>query len=88
VQSYPVPFHFDRSAAPHYRLINVGDERLRGVTALLHGAGVMLVAVPAALEPAASLVLPVYGRDLARGSSLTIRWLRPNGDEYAWRVVF
>jgi hypothetical protein len=88
MEAYPVPFLFDRSAAPLYRLVNASDERLRGVTAMVLGPGVMPVFLPTAMHPHDAVELRVLGDDLARDTTLLVRWLRANGDEYLWRVSF
>ena len=86
---YRLPLRFDRALAPTlYRLVNDGPEVLRGVTALLDGAGVMPALLPVALAPGAHVDIRVRGEDLARSSVLIVRWLRANGDEYLWRVSF
>jgi hypothetical protein len=88
MEPYRVPFAFDRASAPHYRLRNTGREPLRGVTATLVGSGVMPAALPRALAPGEHLDLMIRGEDLARDAVLVIRWLRPSGEEYLWRVAF
>jgi hypothetical protein len=85
--AYRVPFHFDRSGAPRYRLTNVGDEPLRGVTFLLSGPGVMPTTFRALLPPGSSIDVVIRG-DLARATTLIVRWLRPDGSDYLWRVSF
>jgi hypothetical protein len=88
VDPYRVPFLFDRTRAPVYRLVNVGPERLRGVTVSLVGAGLMSPVMPGALEPSAAIELRVRGENLARDGVLVVRWLRPSGEDYLWRVSF
>ncbi len=86
---YRVPLEFDRSLAPRrYRIVNVGGEPLRGVTALLSGPGVMTALPPTALAPGAWVDLAIRGQDLARSTVLVVRWIRPDGREYLWRVSF
>jgi hypothetical protein len=85
---YRVPFWFDRSRAPTYRLLNVGEETLRGVTAALNGPGLMPALSPSTLEPQEALELVIRGDDLARETSLTVAWMRPDGRAYLWQVVF
>lgn len=88
-QPYRVPLRVDRSLAPaFYRLVNESTEPLRGVTAMLSGPGVMPALAPIALAPGAHVDLRIRGADLARSTLLVVRWLRPNGDEYLWRVSF
>lgn len=88
MEPYRVPFAFDRSRAPRYRLLNRGVETVRGVTAILVGSGVMPAPLPRSLAPGDALDLDIRGEDLARDTTLVVRWLRPNGEEYLWRVAF
>jgi hypothetical protein len=88
VESYRVPFLFDRTRAPTYRLVNVGSERLRGVTVALLGAGLMSPVMPGALEPTEAIELHVRGEHLERHAMLLVRWLRPDGSDWLWRVSF
>ena len=83
-----MPFRFDRSRAPSYRLVNVGGETLRGVSAVLNGPGLMPALYPSTLRPEEALELVIRGEDLARDTSLTVAWTRSDGEEYLWRVVF
>ncbi|QEO10486.1 PilZ domain-containing protein [Protaetiibacter larvae] len=88
MEPYRVPFTFDRSRAPRYLLVNRGAEPLRGVSATLHGGGLMPAGPPRPLRPGEHLELLIRGDDLARETTLVIRWLRPNGEEYLWRLAF
>lgn len=88
MEPYSVPFTFERSDAPRFRLRNDGDETLRGVTVTLLGCGVMPAAPPRVLRPGEQVEVVIRGGDLARATSLVIRWLRPDGGEYLWRVAF
>jgi len=58
------------------------------VTATLLGSGVMPAGLPRALPPGEHLELTIRGEHLARDAVLVIRWLRPSGEEYLWRVAF
>ena len=87
--AYPVPFAVERDAGPRrYVITNAGGERLDGITMSLLGAGVMPASAPAALQPGESLEVLISVRDLARSTVLVVRWFRPDGDEYLWRVSF
>ncbi len=87
--AYPVPFRIRRDAGPHrYVLTNDGPERLDGITLSLLGAGVMPATAPSVLNPGESLEVLISVRDLARSTVLVVRWFRPNGEEYLWRVSF
>ncbi|WP_022898967.1 hypothetical protein [Humibacter albus] len=86
--AYPVPFVFDRSGAPRYRLRNASLETLTGVRFALLGAGSMPVQAPITLAPRQETEIRIHGHDLARATVLVVRWHRANGDEYLWRASF
>jgi hypothetical protein len=88
MEPYRVPFLFDRSGAPDYRLVNVGSERLRGVTVALIGSGMMSPVMPGSLAPTEAIELRIRGDHLVRDATLQVRWLRPSGEDYLWRVSF
>ena len=88
MEPYRVPFLFDRTNPPRYRLVNIGAERVTGVSVTLLGSGVMAALAPAGLQPTESLEIVVHGQDLARDTVLVVRWLRPSGEDYLWRVAF
>jgi hypothetical protein len=88
MEPYRVPFLFDRSGAPVYRLVNVGPERLRGVTITLMGSGVMSPTLPGALGPSEAIELRILGDRLQQDATLQVRWLRPDGADFLWRVAF
>ena len=88
VEPYRVPFLFDRSRAPIYRLVNVGSESVRGVTLTLLGTGVMRASVPAVLEPSEALEVTIRGDRLELASAIVVRWLRSTGEDYVWRTAF
>ncbi|MCU1507744.1 MAG: hypothetical protein JWR53_368 [Glaciihabitans sp.] len=88
-EAYRVPWAFDREPeAGRYALRNLGQEVLGGVTLALFGAGVMPVSAPATLAPGDVLELSISGHDLARDTVGVVRWFRPSGQEYLWRVSF
>lgn len=87
--AYPVPLRLDRRDAPKtYRLTNVSLEPLRGLSFNLLGAGLMRATAPLLLAPGQEVSLRIRGESLPRSAVLIIRWFRPNGDEYLWRVSF
>jgi len=87
--AYPVPFTIERDTAPRrYLITNTGAERLDGIVISLLGAGLMPASIPSALLPGESLEVMISARDLARSTVLVVRWFRPNGEEYLWRVTF
>lgn len=91
--AYRVPWHFERgdgAVRPTncFSLRNLGQERLAAVSFNLYGSGVMPASAPATLEPGDSLEIVISGHDLAKDTIGVIRWFRPNGEEYLWRVSF
>lgn len=87
--AYAVPFLIDRSPASNeYTFTNIGKEAVEGVALTLHGTGVMSASAPTRLEVGEALVVTIAGRDLARNTILVVRWFRPDGVEYPWRVAF
>lgn len=86
--AYLVPLRIDRTAAPWYRLTNDGLEELRGLTLTLHGPGIMLAGIPTRLNPGDSTEFALRGDDLARSTIVIVRWFRPWGGEYLWRLSF
>jgi hypothetical protein len=86
--AYRVPLHVTRGPGHRYRFTNIGDEPLGGVSLTLHGSGIMGANPPARLDPGESLEVDIAGRALARDSILVVRWFRPDGVEYLWRVSF
>ena len=87
--AYRVPFVVDRSRAPvRYYLVNRSSETLDSVRLALLGSGLLLPVSQSRVRPGGVLGFAVRGPDLARGSVVVVRWFRPNGDEYLWRVSF
>lgn len=87
--AYRVPLRLDRrGAAGVYLLTNVGDEPLRGLSFSLLGAGLMRASPPLLVVPAQQVQLTIRGDELPVSAILIVRWFRPNGDEYLWRVSF
>ncbi len=87
--AYPVPLHLDRRDAPRsYRLKNISREPLRGLSFSLLGGGLMRATAPLLLAPGQEVSLRIRGEALPVSAILIIRWFRPNGDEYLWRVSF
>lgn len=84
--AYLVPFALDRGRAPRFGLHNRGEERLRGIALSLLGSGRLLWGLPTVLLSGESMIFAVHGDELARDSILLVRWFRPSGDEYLWRV--
>jgi hypothetical protein len=91
--AYRVPWNFERGDGTSmptnfFVLRNLGPECLTAVTFNLYGSGIMPASAPATLEAGDSLELVIAGSDLARNTIGLVRWFRPNGDEYLWRVSF
>ncbi len=84
-----MPWHFDRTLErPRFALVNVGDEVLHAISLHLLGSGTMLSRAPVTVRPAERLSTTIRGDDLALDTILVVRWFRPDGGEYLWRVSF
>ncbi|MGA1838029.1 hypothetical protein VD659_13975 [Herbiconiux sp. 11R-BC] len=66
----------------------MSEEPLRGLSFTLLGSGLMRATAPLLLVPGQEIRLHIRGSSLPRSAVLIIRWFRPNGDEYLWRVSF
>lgn len=86
--AYRVPLALERGPGRLYRFRNESSEVLRGVTLTLHGSGVMGANAPTTLRPGEVLEVDIAGRSLPRDAILVVRWFRPSGEEYLWRVSF
>lgn len=87
--AYRVPFRLERNRAHNtYRLINVGHEVVHGVSFTLHGAGVMAISPPRIVRPGYGVEVTIAAANLAQNTILVVRWFRPGGVEYLWRVAF
>jgi hypothetical protein len=86
--AYPVPWLFIREHAPTYGLKNCSLETLKHVSFSLIGPGSLPAHFPMTVNAGDTAWLPIEGGDLARSSSLVVRWRRQNDDEYLWRCVF
>jgi hypothetical protein len=85
--AYRVPWVFERGDG-RYTLRNLGTEALTGVTFYLYGEGFMPMTAPTTLYCGEVLEIVISGQDLARDTIGIVRWFRPNGQEYLWRVSF
>jgi len=87
--AYRVPFVVDRSRAPlRYYLVNRSAETLDSVRLSVLGSGLLLPVSQSRVLPGGLLGFAVRGPNIARESVVIVRWFRPNGDEYLWRVSF
>ncbi len=87
---YRIPFSIDRSTPPWFRLVHIGDESVRGVTLFELDAvdGVVASTAPCRLLPGQAMPFSVRSQNPARGTVVIVRWFRPSGAEYVWRVSF
>ncbi|HEY1531341.1 MAG TPA: hypothetical protein VGF80_11030 [Galbitalea sp.] len=85
--AYRVPWHFERGDGA-FTLVNLGAERLTRVTFNLYGSGIMPTSAPSTLEPGDALEIVISGATLERDTIGLVRWFRPDGQEYLWRVSF
>jgi len=89
ITAYAVPLRVDRLRAPHrYHLVNVSNEELHGLRVSLLGSGVILPISRLRVPPGGRIAVIARGRDLPRTAVLVVRWFRPNGEEFLWRVSF
>ncbi|MCU1424550.1 MAG: hypothetical protein JWM51_841 [Microbacteriaceae bacterium] len=89
--AYRVPFVVDRSRAPHrYRLVNRSTEPLDAVHIMVLRSGATLPMNTRRLPPGKALNFAGSGHrpgHAALFDIVIVRWFRPNGEEYLWRVV-
>lgn len=85
--AYRVPFRVDRTP-PRYRLHNIGDEPVHGVSVTVHGPGRFASNAPAKLQPGEALEVTIDGPAPERGTIAVVRWFRPDRTEYLWRLSF
>ena len=71
-----------------YYLVNRSSEVLDSVRLSMLGSGFLLPISKSRVLPGGVLGFAVRGHDLSRNSVMIVRWFRPNGDEYLWRVSF
>lgn len=83
-----MPWRVDREQAPRYGLVNVGREAAIGVMLYPLGSSTLVVGAPTTLGPGGRLDFSVLGDDVARAMVIVVRWFRPSGEEYLWRISF
>lgn len=84
--AYRVPFRLE-GEPPAYRFLNEGSEPVHGVAVTIHGPGGLAANSPAKLQPGEALEVTIESGRLLRGTILVVRWFRPDGVEYLWRVT-
>lgn len=87
--AYPVPFAIDRRTAPQALVLtNRSSECLSALSFSLLGTGSLRTTAPLVLEPGRQVRLVVSGQELPRRGIVVVRWFRPDGSEYLWRITF
>ncbi|QEO15599.1 hypothetical protein FLP10_15055 [Agromyces intestinalis] len=86
--AYRVPWRVDRSHDPWFSLVNESDEPLNGVHLTLSGDGRLMWRPLLSVPPGESVSFVVHADDPARNTIACVRWFRPDGGEYLWRVSF
>lgn len=86
--AYRVPWAVERRDDPRFLLVNTSDEELHGVHLVLTGAGRLLWTRPLRVEPGGRIAFVLHADDPARDCVVCVRWFRPDGGEYVWRIVF
>ena len=87
--AYRVPWSLERDAIDgQFSLRNLGLESLSGVTVSLYGSGELPTTAPRTLHSGDILEVEISGYDLARNSIAIVRWFRPDGSDYLWRISF
>ncbi|MFZ7088276.1 hypothetical protein [Curtobacterium sp. RRHDQ10] len=85
--AYRVPFRIDRTDPPRrYDLVNVGPEPLDAVTLTHLGTGYCPPLAVRRLDPGRHLALAVFGASREDTGVVIVRWRRPEGSEYLWRM--
>lgn len=85
--AYRVPFELERNRARHaYRLVNTSTETVSGVSFTVHGSGVMALSPPRVLAPQHGIEVTIAAAHKKSDTIIVIRWFRPDGSEYLWRV--
>jgi hypothetical protein len=86
--AYRVPFVVDRSRAPYrYRILNRSTEMLDAMHIMVLRSGATLPMSTRRLPPGTALTFAPAADRVGRSDVVVVRWFRPNGDEYLWRVV-
>ena len=87
--AYPVPFAIERRIAPHTLVLtNRSPERLSALSFSLLGTGALRTSAPLILDPGRQVKIVVKGQELPRRGLVVVRWFRPDGSEYLWRITF
>jgi hypothetical protein len=87
--AYPVPFALTRRTTQSTLVLtNRSTERLTALSFTLLGAGSLRTTAPLVLDPGQQVRLSVAGQELPRRGIVVVRWFRPDGSEYLWRITF
>ena len=87
--AYPVPFTIERHRTPHALVLtNRSPERLTALSFSLLDGGALRTSAPLILDPGRQVRLLVSGQELSRRGIVVVRWFRPDGSEYLWRITF
>ncbi|CAD6001689.1 hypothetical protein [Agreia sp. COWG] len=87
--AYPVPFIIERRTPGRTLVItNRSREQLSGLSFSILGAGLLRTTAPLLVAPGQQIRLLVRGDDLPRQGVVVVRWFRPDGAEYLWRISF
>ncbi|QAY74961.1 hypothetical protein ET445_10040 [Agromyces protaetiae] len=86
--AYRVPWRVDRSRDPWFTLVNDGDEPASGVQISLSGDGRLLWRPLLTVAAGDQVTFVVQADDPARNCIACVRWFRPDGTEYLWRISF
>ena len=87
--AYRVPWSLERDATEgSFALRNLGLESLSGVSITLYGSDTLPTTAPITLHPGDVLDVDISGGELARCSVAIVRWFRPDGTDYLWRISF
>lgn len=82
--AYPVPWAIIRTNVPHCRARNVGPETLELVTVADLATGRLLTTGAARVAPGNAIE---FRLDDSRVGAAIIRWTRPTGSEYLFRIT-
>lgn len=82
--AYPVPWAITRTRAPECRARNAGPEILERVTVADLTTGRLLTTAAVRVAPGQTIEIPL---DRSRAGAAILRWTRPTGSEYLFRIT-